>query len=768
MALTVGQLQVILDAQAAQFNAELRRVESSLQSFERTGNKALGSVSAGFSGLRRAAGFAFAALAALGVKATVGEFLEIADASDGLINRLRLISDGSENLAANFAAVREVALDTRTGLEDTTQLYFRLTKATERLGLSQQDQIDLTKTINQTLAVSGATAVEGSNALRQFSQGLASGTLRGEELTSVLEQIPALAQSVADGLGVPVGSLRALGAQGKLTGAAIVQALQNQAPKIAAEFSKLAPTIGQSLTNTKTELLSFFTVVNQALGGSSGVAAAIQSFNKSLLENLTGGFDAVLKGTASALEVAGELISLAELLGNTTEAIAGDILSFGETIQVVFQAINVAVSKTRSLLADTNAILRTIAVLTGVSDDLVGAADAAARANAAAADASEQLAKLDALVTKVSTNKDTDFAFSEKLFEAAGTLRAAGDKARQALADLRNAPNVSTERSAPEENPLNAKQSKELERILEQERERNRERLKGVEPLLAQRQELEDQITALKKVEGSQEAIEARDRLITELRRDQLDVTEKLSRAQDEVPQRLAQVNRLIAQLAGLDLDSSKEAKKKLDEVLAGSIGAGEKREELTKLAQELEDEIKKKAPNIGRDITSGIGEGLQELLDGGSFAEAFGQSLADAARRNLSDALDEVLKDAGDTLNGLFKSAGFGEGAAGLLGSGIIGGIGAALANSSKAGSSSSAGNIRSAVTDARQVRGVVAGPQQIGIAEVSRGIREAFLESERLLRIIASNTGAIARQSGAVAGAVDAALAGESPSFF
>ena len=56
---------------------------------------------------------------------------------------------------------------------------------------------------------------------------MASGTLRGEELNSVMEQTPALAKAIAKGMGITVGELRSVAAEGKITSQEIVKALRN-------------------------------------------------------------------------------------------------------------------------------------------------------------------------------------------------------------------------------------------------------------------------------------------------------------------------------------------------------------------------------------------------------------------------------------------------------------------------------------------------------------------------------------------------------------
>ncbi|MDK1677667.1 tape measure protein, partial [Acinetobacter baumannii] len=87
-----------------------------------------------------------------------------------------------------------------------------------------------------------------------FGQALASGTLRGEELNSVMEQTPALAKAIAKGMGITVGELRSVAAEGKITSQEIVKALKNVQDEVDALFAKTDITIGQSLTLLNNEI----------------------------------------------------------------------------------------------------------------------------------------------------------------------------------------------------------------------------------------------------------------------------------------------------------------------------------------------------------------------------------------------------------------------------------------------------------------------------------------------------------------------------------
>lgn len=132
---------------------------------------------------------------------TAMDALNIADNFKNLEGRLSLVSNSQNELIASTQALFEISRDTRQSFESTAGLYFRLASSVKELGYSQQELADVTRTISQSLIISGASADSANAALVQLGQGLASGTLRGDELNSVLEQSPRLAQMIADGMG---------------------------------------------------------------------------------------------------------------------------------------------------------------------------------------------------------------------------------------------------------------------------------------------------------------------------------------------------------------------------------------------------------------------------------------------------------------------------------------------------------------------------------------------------------------------------------------
>lgn len=216
-------------------------------------------------------------LIGIGAALAAREYVDFADRARTLSNRLRLVTDSTRELTYVQEQLFEISQDTRSSFESTVELYSRVARSSDELGLSHERLLGITETINKAIQVSGATAIEAQAGLVQFSQGLASGALRGDELRSVLEQMPRLARAIAEGMGVTVGRLRELGSEGALSAQTVLDALEGQADVIASEFEKLTPTVGQSITQLGNSMLNFIGRVDEASGASKLLATAIES-----------------------------------------------------------------------------------------------------------------------------------------------------------------------------------------------------------------------------------------------------------------------------------------------------------------------------------------------------------------------------------------------------------------------------------------------------------------------------------------------------------
>ncbi|MFY3333345.1 tape measure protein [Achromobacter xylosoxidans] len=213
---------------------------------------------------------------------SAGKLVSYADSWTNLNNRLKLVTDGAGEFTAAQTAVFNIAQNARAPLQATAELYQRIATNQDALGLSGQGVASIVDTISKTMVISGASTQAADAALVQLGQAFASGTLRGEELNSVMEQTPALAKAIADGLGIPIGELRALGATGQLTAQQVVTALQKMAGSVDTQFSKMQVTVSQSLTVLNNEITKWIGQADEATGASKALADGIISLSKNL------------------------------------------------------------------------------------------------------------------------------------------------------------------------------------------------------------------------------------------------------------------------------------------------------------------------------------------------------------------------------------------------------------------------------------------------------------------------------------------------------
>ena len=205
----------------------------------------------------------------------VQEIVQVADAWNMMSARLKLATAGQREYTVAQQALFDIAQRIGVPIQETATLYGKLQQAVRMLGGEQQDALAITESISQALRLSGASAAEAQSSLLQFGQALASGVLRGEEFNSVVENSPRLAQALADGLNVPIGRLRKLAEEGRLTADVVVNALLGQKDKLAAEYAQLPATVSQAFTRLTNAFGQWVTRLDESTGLTKKLAEAM-------------------------------------------------------------------------------------------------------------------------------------------------------------------------------------------------------------------------------------------------------------------------------------------------------------------------------------------------------------------------------------------------------------------------------------------------------------------------------------------------------------
>lgn len=241
------------------------------------------------------------AFTAAGVIAAGKAIFRTADEVANLEARLKIAT--STTAEYNAAQIETVNIANRSAatISDTVNLYARLSVALRETGVAQRDVFQLTETINKAFVVSGATAIEASNAIRQLAQGMASGVLRGEEYNAISEQGDRVIQALADSLKKTRGELRAMANDGKLTTEIVTNALLSQANVIENQYSEFPVTVARSITLMGNAWTGYISEAETAREISQTVADSIIF----LSENLETVIDGVLTLTQVVVALAG-------------------------------------------------------------------------------------------------------------------------------------------------------------------------------------------------------------------------------------------------------------------------------------------------------------------------------------------------------------------------------------------------------------------------------------------------------------------------------
>lgn len=325
------RIVVVVDATRAQRGS--RQVEGQLERINRAAERTRRII---------ANAFAFAGFSG-GIAGTIA----LADAFTVLQNRLRVVTDGTLQLTEVTDALFDVSRRTRSSFELTSRLYGRVALASRELGRSQAELLQFTEDLNLAVILSGSTTQEAAAGLIQFSQGLASGALRGDELRSVLEQLPVVADVIAAELGVTRGALRDLGAEGAITARVVLDAFEEASESLQERFAESVRTVSQSFTILRSSVVLTLGELNEATGAMTTLSNAIifLADNMDTLVNLALQLTFVL-GTVlvarTGSSIIRTLIRITTSTAGATAAFRGLIALFGGPFGVAIAGITTA------------------------------------------------------------------------------------------------------------------------------------------------------------------------------------------------------------------------------------------------------------------------------------------------------------------------------------------------------------------------------------------------------------------------------------------
>ena len=317
---------------------------------------------------------------AMGLSGGIRALAEFSDQVRLVDARLKLAAGSARTFAEAQAFSYRVAAQTGAGYEAVATLYGRLAQSAQGLGLSQQQVAATTEMTAKALLVSGASAGESASVIRQFSQALGSGVLRGDEFNSIMENGGRLAKALADGLGLPIGRLRELAEQGLLTTDVVVRALESQRAAIEAEAAAMPQTVGRALSSLRDQFGQSVRAFDQATGATEAVSGALLALGRNM-ETVLGGAAVAAAGALAA--------AMTRMTLSAASSVAAMRAKIAEDLRAAASARVIAaneVAKAQAMLASAQAAVAAssgMARLSLVQNTLVPAQQRLAAAQAA-------------------------------------------------------------------------------------------------------------------------------------------------------------------------------------------------------------------------------------------------------------------------------------------------------------------------------------------------------------------------------------------------
>lgn len=217
---------------------------------------------------------AAAALAYINVRAAE-YFLKQAESAEMLSTRIKRATDSNSEFLASQQALIKISNETGASLDSVVGTFQGFKLVSKDVGVTNAESLKLVETLYKMGRIAG-TSTENLNAgIRQFGQSLAKGSINGDELTSVLENIPELAKVIATSLNVSTDKLKEMGEKGQLVMSKILPGILAESEKVSKEFKDLPVFLDMAGTELENSLSFAFKEINKELGITEAIANRI-------------------------------------------------------------------------------------------------------------------------------------------------------------------------------------------------------------------------------------------------------------------------------------------------------------------------------------------------------------------------------------------------------------------------------------------------------------------------------------------------------------
>lgn len=210
-----------------------------------------------------------------GISFSIQSYIAMSDQLKTIEGQIKNVVKSGKETKRVEEEIYAMAGRSRQSYAESANLFTSVARNASELGKSTDDILKFTEDVSNAMLLGGGSAASQQAALIQLGQALGSGTLRGDELNSIMEQAPKLAETIAKGMGTTIGSLRKLGSEGKLTAKDVFEAVRKQSDSLKKDLGNMPWTVAQATNRIRDSVAQLFFAIENKFGFGDKMARVI-------------------------------------------------------------------------------------------------------------------------------------------------------------------------------------------------------------------------------------------------------------------------------------------------------------------------------------------------------------------------------------------------------------------------------------------------------------------------------------------------------------
>ncbi|NSL22027.1 tape measure protein [Agrobacterium tumefaciens] len=323
------------------------------------------------------------AVSLAGTVISVREITAYADAWTEAGNKIRAAAEIAGVQTRSLNELKEGANDSRTEFSAYVDLYAKLIRSASNVAKSEAEIAMATSVVAKSFKAGGAAANEQAAGILQLGQALGSGVLQGDELRSLRENAPILADAIAKEFKTTISGLKELGAEGKITSDRVFKAILAAQAPIEAAFGKTNSTIRDAITRINNEFTAYIGNADASAGATGKLVEALNYLADNFKEvgDVVVQFITIITGAL----VGRALVGVVAGLGNAVAAL-GAFIAAVRTGTLVAGGLAAALGPIGLIAGGAAAALYLVVDGANATDTAITNANAAISSNASALD----------------------------------------------------------------------------------------------------------------------------------------------------------------------------------------------------------------------------------------------------------------------------------------------------------------------------------------------------------------------------------------------